>query len=405
MSGWNRLPVLALWAASLVSLAATPQQQPGTAALQQARQWVQQGKWSQAEAAFAELEKNGLLTAADLDNALQASRQLNNWERVVALYRLFPLAVNQRIELYEAYLRAGRQADAEAELKKLHSERPGDERLVHLMAFLYLSQNRASDAVSLYGDFLLDHPQAFQSQINLALVHFSLEETAAALDRLGRAYRTNQAQANRYLYRQVVRNMSGMGVGELARLIADIRQELGLAAEGAEAFRILAEEFSSLNRYSPAIEAYQAYLEQRQGDQKARFELARLHFLRGDDAEASASLAPLVGMSGPTADQARLFAAELAVKGGNFEEAGRLLSQLPAGFASQGIHRYLSARVALEGGETERARRLLEEVTQQSPEITEAFLHLGQLYMRLGRQQEGRRLLNEFRQRSQQASQ
>ena len=405
MKGWSRILALAVWAASALPAGALTLEQPDPTALQKARQLVKQSKWSQAESAFEELEKQGLLTASDLEGAVQASRQLDHWERVIALYRLFPLDADQRFDLYEAYLRAGRQAEAEAELKKLRTQRPGDERLVHLLAFLCLSQDRASEAASIYKDYLGSHPQAFQSQINLALVHFSLEETAAALGRLGQAYRSNEAEANRYFYRQVVRNMSGMTPRDLAQLIADIRRELGLAAEGAEAFRMLAEEYRNLNRYPPAIAAYVAYLDQRQGDEKARFELARLYFLQGDDTKAAASLAPLLKVSGPKGDQARLFAAELAVKGGDFEGASRLLGQLPSSYASQGIYQYLSARVALEGGEVERARQLLEEVTQRHPDIAEAFLHLGRLYMRLGRREEGRRLLSEFRQRSQQSRQ
>ena len=198
MKGWSsRCLALAVWAAAALPAGALTLQQPDPTALQKARQLVRQSKWSQAEAAYAQLQKQGLLTAAGLEGAVQASRQLNHWERVIALYRLFPLDADQRFDLYEAYLRVGRQAEAEAELKKLRAERPGDERLVHLLAFLYLSQDRASEAALIYKGYLSSHPQAFQSQINLALVHFSLEETAAALSRLGQAYRSNEAEANR----------------------------------------------------------------------------------------------------------------------------------------------------------------------------------------------------------------
>lgn len=401
MKGWPALWTLAAWAAALAPLGALPsEQQPS---LEVARQLVAEGKWSQAEAAFSELQRRGLLSQGALDDAAEASRRLNHWERVVALYRLFPLNAEQRLKLYEACLRAGRQEEAEGELKALREQRPEDEQLVHLLAFLYLSQNRAREAVLLYQSYLSRHPKAFESSINLALVHFSLEETDAALGLLGQALQAGRGEANKYLHRQMVRNMSGMPPGEIARLIEDIRRELGLAAQGADTFRMLAEEYRNLNRYAQAIEAYETYLGQKQGDDpESRFALARLYFLQGNDSKASAALAPLLQGSSAQADQARLFAAELAVKGSDFEKAGRLLGQLPARYASQGIFQYLSARIALDRGETERARQLLEQVTQSHPEIAEAFLHLGQIYMRLGRRQEGQRLLAEFKQRSQQ---
>lgn len=368
-----------------------------------ARQLAGAWKWAEAEAAFKQLEAAGRLTLSDLGRAVEVSQRLRHWGRVIEIYTRFgkkhPLPGDHRLKLYEAYLHAGDRSSAERELLLVIAERPNQERLIHLLAFLSLEQGRSVKAAEIYRGFLAHHPDAYESRINLALILFTQKRTQAALEQLRQAFRAGLSEANRYLYRQLVRNMSRLSPQEIAVLARDTRAEVGQKPDGIEAYLYLAEEYKNLNRYDQAIFCYEKYLEVNSQNESARFELARLYFLKGHDKESQQILQPLLEINDELSQRARLFAAELAVRAGNFEEAERRLSSLPESFSASMSFAYLSARVALHRGEMDKARQLLEEVTRKDPQMIEAFLHLGRLYMRLGRREEGRRVLTEFQRR------
>ncbi|HSR49953.1 MAG TPA: tetratricopeptide repeat protein [Acidobacteriota bacterium] len=380
------------WTGSAVAAAAI---QDG----QEALRMLESGQYGQAEEAFRSLQEEGRLKKQWLDQAVEASRQLNHWERVVELYRAFPLDIPQRVELYEALLRAGRQEEARQELLALRRERPGEERFVHLLAFLHLNRGQTEEASQVYAEFLQDHPQAYESHVNRALVLFSMQRTDEAIGHLKTAFDEGGEEANLHFYQQLARNMKGMSEAQLAQLGDDVRQAAGLPGLGVRGHLLLGREFSRLNRYPPAIEGYGRYLEAHPQDDQVRYDLARLYFLQGDSQQARATLDPLIDSQGTDGDRARLFAAELAVKEEDYEAASGYLGSLPSAYHDQGLYRYLSARVALQQGDTEKACSLLESVVEKHPEIEEAFFHLGQLYLRQGRREEGRRLLQQFQRR------
>ncbi|HSR70387.1 MAG TPA: tetratricopeptide repeat protein [Acidobacteriota bacterium] len=367
--------------------------------VQDALRLVREKQFSQAEEIFLRLQEEGRLEKQHLEEAAEASRQLSHWERVIGFYQAFPLDIPQRVKLYEAYLRAGRQEEARRQLLDLRRDRPSDERFVHLLAFLHLNRGQAQEASAIYREFLQENPQAFQSHINRALVLFSLQRTDEALKHLEVAFAHGGQEANLYFYRQLAGNMQGMEEPQLAQLAEDVRQASGLPPLGARGHLLLAREFSRLNRYPPAIEGYRRYLQEHPQDNEVRLDLARLHFLQGDSGQALQILQPLIRQEGTEGNKARLFAAELAVKEEDYQAAAAHLQSLPSEFRERGLYLYLSARVAMNRGEIDQARDLLESVTRRHPEITEAFLHLGRLYMRQGRREEGRRLLQEFQRR------
>ena len=78
------------------------------------------------------------------------------------------------------------------------------------------------------------------------------------------------------------------------------------------------------------------------------------------------------------------------------EHASQLLSALPEPYPTLPSYRYLQARVAISKGDDQTAEKLLQQVIAAAPEITEAYFHLGQLYLRAGRTEQGREMLAEF---------
>lgn len=370
--------------------------------LADARRRVESGDLAGAEQAFARLEQAGRLEAELLAEAVEVSSRLDHWDRVAQLLSRFrargALTLEQRVQLYEALLKAGARESAEAELRSLRQDRPADERFVHLLAFLQLSQQRLGEAAATYQAYLRQHPEAIESRINRALVLFKLQQGAAALEELAQAFQRDFESANRYFYRQLVRNMPTGGLAELAE---DVKSELGLPPDGVRAHLHLAREYDNLKRYDPAIEHYRHYLTRRPGEPEVRLALARLYFRVGDDSACEAALGPLLDQEGTFAEQARLLAAELAVRSARFERAAQLLSSLPDSYRRQPLYLYFSARVALDRGEKDRAEALLREVIRKEPDLAEPYFHLAQLHLRSGRIEEGRRLMREFQSRQQ----
>ncbi len=356
-----------------------------------------QGKWAEAERAFVALEGTRSLSFSELKTAVEISTRLNNWNRVAQLLANFrrrhTLTHAQKIQLYEAYLKTGDKESAEKELIALVRERLGDEQPVHLLAFLYLSQEKLGAAAALYRQYLGRNPRALESRINLALIDFKLDRADEAFAHLKRAFALNPKQANEYFYRQLVRNMPPEGLAELAE---DTKKELGLPGEGPLVHLHLAREYDNLKRYDNAISEYEKYLAGKPGDTETRFALAKLYFQVGDSAKSEELLSDLIGKPGNLGNAARLLAAELAVKSSEIERASQLLDQLPSSYRSLPAYQYLEARVALSRGENQTAENLLEKVIRRAPEISEAYFHLGQLYLRTGREQKGRDLLAEF---------
>lgn len=369
----------------------------------EARRLAEARQWSPAEAAFTRLEKAGRLDVEELDLAARASLELNHWDRVIEIYLNFrlhtPLTLERSIRLYEAFLRAGRKGDAEKELRSLLADNPGHQRLTHLMAFLLLEQGRPADAVATYRSLLKANPASYEGHVNLALIFFSRASTGEALDHLSRAFRIDAQATNTFLHRQLVRNMAALSARELARLVDDTRQALGLPPQGLKTDLFLAREYRELNRYGPAIYGFERYLEGNPAQDEVRFDLARLYFLSGDDRKAGSTLSPLLDEPGQQGHQARLFGAELALRSGDFEKASGYLGGLPESYQGLPVYRFLRAQVHLNDGRLERARELLEEVVEEAPEITEALFHLGRLYLRTGQREKGQRLLGEFQKR------
>ncbi len=375
---------------------------PAQSTAEEAQRYAEAGQWPQAEQAWRAVEADSGLTPGQLDAAVEASSRLNHWDRVVEILEGFrkrhPLSAAQRVTLYEAQLKAGRQEDAESELLALSRDHPADERFAHLLAFLYLSRQRYGEAVRTYRQFLQRVPGAVESRVNLALVLFKLGQGEPALEQLSLAFGRDFEAANQYFYRQLVRNMPAEG---LAGLAEDVKRELELPLDGARAHLLLAREYDNLKRYEPAIEHYRRYLQAAGEDREVLLALAKLQFRVGRDAASEQSLLPLLEAPGETGDQARLLAAELAIRSGRFERAGQLLEELPTHFRERPLYQYFSARVALHRGEKEQARVLLEEVIRRDPELAEPYFHLAQLYLRSGRMEEGRRLMQEFQKRQQ----
>ncbi len=395
----RRVSTLTLLAWSL--LAAPAAVSPQSLA-EQARRFAENGQWLQAEEVWRKLERDSGLGAQHLDLAVEVSTRLNHWSRVVEILESSrpkqPLSLAQRVTLYEARLKAGQKAEAEAELQALLRDRPEDEHFAHLLAFLYLSQERYEQAIQTYSDFLQRVPGAIESRVNLALVLFKLGQGPPALQQLSRAFQQDFEAANQYFYRQLVRNMPTQGLASLAE---DVKRELGLPLDGARTHLYLAREYDNLKRYDPAIEHYEQYLEAAGEDQGALLALAKLQFRAGRDTASEELLQPLLEAPGETGNQARLLAAELAIRSGRFERAGDLLSGLPASFHGQPLFQYFSARVALHLGQLEKARQLLQEVIRKDPDLAEPYFHLAQLYFRSGEIEEGRRLMQEFQKRQQ----
>jgi tetratricopeptide (TPR) repeat protein len=362
-----------------------------------AEQMAKEGKWAEAEQAFIKLEQIRGVSVSQLNTAIEVSSRLNNWTRVVQLLTNFrrrqPLTFSLRLKLYEAELRAGDRAAAEKELASLARQRPNDQQLVHLLAFLYLSQDRLADAANLYTRYLKRNSSAIESHINLALIDFKLDRGEEALSHLKQGFAINPREANAYFYRQLVRNMPPEGLADLAE---DAKKELGLPQDGLLAHLYLAREYENLKRYDNAISEYDKYLQGQPEDEESRFALAKLYSQTGDTQRSEAALSELLKQTGRVGDAARLFAAELAVKGGDMERASQLLSMLPESYRTAPSYRYLQARVAISKGDHQAAETLLQQVIAAAPEIAEAYFHLGQLYLRTGRTEKGRELLAEF---------
>lgn len=376
--------------------AALLQQPPGASP----QELLEAGRRQDAEEAFAELQRRRPLTPRELDQAVDVSSRLNHWDRVAALLRAHrdhsPLSVRHRVDLYEALLKTGAKDDAETELKSLRRDLPDDERFVHLLAFLHLSREQFGAAADEYRTFLQDHPDSIESRVNLALVLFKLEQGQTALMHLSRAFAQDFEATNRFFYRQLARNMPPAGLAQLAE---DVKSALNLPPDGNRVHLYLAEEYDNLKRYDPAIEHYRSYLESEPDNQDVRLALARLYFRTGDDAACEAVMEPLLEAPGAVGEQARLLAAELAVRSGRFKRARELLDSLPADYQRNPLYLYFSARVALDQGDHETASRLLRQVIRLSPEMAEPYFHLAQLQIRAGNVEEGKRLLEEFQRR------
>ena len=210
---YSRLALTAIFL--LFGLAALPASQA------EAEKLAEAGKWVEAEKAFAALETEQGLSAKQLGLAVRASTQLNNWDRVVELFLTFrknqELSFDQRVALYEALLRSGNRQQAETELKALVRDRPNNERLIHLLAFLYLSQDEFTKGIEVYHDFLSKHPEVVESYVNVALVEFKLMQGDHAFVHLKKAFENDYTAANAYFYRQLARNVAPQGLVELAR--------------------------------------------------------------------------------------------------------------------------------------------------------------------------------------------
>ncbi|MFQ5738545.1 MAG: tetratricopeptide repeat protein [Acidobacteriota bacterium] len=362
-----------------------------------ALQLVRQGRWVEAEKAFAALESSGRLTPSLFEKAVEVSTHLNHWGRVAQLLenlrRRQPLALGQRVALYEAYLKSDRKAEAERELVGLWRERPDDQRITHLLAFLFLSQNRFAEAASTYQRFLEIHPDSIESRVNLALVRFKQQRGPQALDQLKKAFRLSSRQANLYFYRQLARTMPPEG---LAQLVEDVKREIGVPSDGAGTDRYLAREYENLGRYDPAIHFYERYLARVGEDDETRLALAKLYFHVGQDDRSAARLEPLLERPGEKGDQSRLLGAELAVRSGDFERGERLLQQLPASFAQLAVYQFFSARIAIHQGDDQKAEVLLRKAISKDPDLVQAYFHLGQLYLRNGQFEKGRQALADY---------
>ncbi len=358
------------------------------------------GKLEEAEAAFGELEKRGPLNPTQLDRALDVSTRLNHWDRVVELLvnarKTGTLSLQRRLKLYEARLRQGNPAEAERELRAVLSERPDDESLIHLLAFLLLSQDRFQEGADLYRNYIETHPAAVESRVNLALVDFKLNRVGEALAQLKKAFDSDPAKANEFFYRQLVRNMAPEGLAELAR---DTKRELGLPEDGARAHLLLGREFESLARSRNAIEEYEKYLAAQPDDLDALYHLARLYFQAGEGERCRQALGRLLQEAGSIGDSARFLAAELAVKSDRLEEAAGFLKNLPSSYRGSALYQMLAARVALGEGDLQNAERLLSAVLKSDPDMAEAYFYLGQVYVRQGRTDKGREAMAEFRRR------
>ncbi len=358
------------------------------------------GKLEEAEAAFVALEKRGPLAATLLERAVDVSTRLNHWDRVVDLLlnarRNKPLSIDLRVKLYEAQLRRGNPVEAERELRAVVAELPRDERLLHLLAFLMLSQNRFEEGADLYRSYIEKNPAAVESRVNLALVDFKLNRVEEALAQLKSAFERDPAKSNEFFYRQLARNMAPQGLAELAR---DTKRELGLADDGPRAHLFLGREFENLSRSRNAIAEYEKYLAAQPDDLDALFHLARLYFQAGEGEECRKALDRLVGRDGPIGDSSRFLAAELAVKSNQMEEAAALLGKLPPSYRKSPLFQFLAARVAIGEGDLKRAETLLAAVLKQDPDMAEAYFHLGQVYLRQGQIEKGREAMAEFQKR------
>ncbi len=357
------------------------------------------GRWAEAEKVIASIESRRPLTGEELDLGVEASKRLNHWERVVSLLLgrqdSTGLTVPQRVDLSEAHLRAGDPKAAEAVLLGLVSELPHNEALHHQLVFLHLSQGRYEEAASVYTRLLERSPRAVESLVNLALIEFRLAQTASALGHLGRAFESDYQKANEFFYRQLVRNMPPEGLFELAQ---DTKKALGLPPDGPQAHRFLGAEYENLARYQNAIRSYEAYLAHF-SDDNVRYRLARLYFLSGRVEDSDRLVQDLIAGGGPKAGPARLLGAELAVRSNHFQRAAELLAGLPEAQRQNAAYSYVAGRVALDAGRFPQAERHLSEALQRDPERAEAYYHLGQLYLRAGDVEKGRKMLQEFKNR------
>lgn len=362
-----------------------------------AEQLAAAGKWAGAEEGFATLEKQRKLSSAQVNAAVEVSSHLNHWTRVIELLTNFrrhhPLTISQREKLGRAYLMSGQPKEAEAELVSLLRDLPDEEQLVHSLAYLYLSESRFAEAADLYFRYLETHPRAFESHVNLGLIHFKLRRTEEALADLRKAFGLDFEKANVYFYRQLVRNMRPEGLAELAE---DTKRALGLPGDGVAAHLHLAREYQNLTRHDNAIEEYEKYLAAKPEDGEARLALATLYFRRGDMEKSEAAVSSLLDMTGDLGHAARLFAAELAVVARHIDRALQLLQDLPAAYRRLPQYKYLAARVALNQADVQTAEKLLLEVIAAEPQKAEAYFHLGQLYLRNGKGEKGRQFLAEF---------
>ena len=221
---------------------------------------------------------------------------------------------------------SGNAKEAEKELVSLSQDVPDDERVVHLLAYLRLSQNRLAAAEEVYLRYLERHPQAVESRVNLGLINFKLARTQEAFAHLRKAFELDFEKANPYFYRQLVRNMSPQGLAEVAE---DTKRALGLPGDGPRAHLYLAREYQNLTRHDSAIEEYDKYLAEQPEDAEARLALARQYLRTGDRERAETAVGGLLELTGEVGSDARLFAAELAVTDSNIERALRLLEELP----------------------------------------------------------------------------
>lgn len=369
----------------------------GPALTQSPEELVQQGKLQEAEQAYRELQAQRSLSPEEFDSATQLSAGLNHWERVIELLesRRRELTAGQKVRLYEAYLRMGQREPALAALREAVSERPDDQGLIHLLAFFHLSEGDYASAERVYDNYLAGHPEAIESLVNRALVQFKLQKGAEAMAGLKKAFSVDFDQANVFFYRQLVRNMAPEGLAELAE---DTKKELNLKPDGARAHLYLAREFENLKRFANAIQSYEQYLELEPEDNEARFELAGLYSRSGRDAESREMLESLINLGGTMGDAARLMAAELAVRVSDFERAQQLAANLPATFHSEPAFLYTRARIEIDQGNHSEAEELLQQAIHRDPDMAEAYFHLAQLHLRSGRAEEGRRLMEKFRQ-------
>lgn len=366
----------------------------------EAEKLVEAGKWAEAETAFAVLETKGGLTPEQVDLAVRASTQLNNWDRVaellLTLRKTQPLNFDQRVALYEAYLRSGNRQQAEVELKALVRERPHNERLIHLLAFLYLSQNEFSKSIEVYHEFLDTHPDVVESYVNVALVEFKLMQGDHAFVHLKKAFANDYTAANEYFYRQLARNVAPQGLVELAR---DTKRELGLPHDEAEAHLLLAKEYEQLARHDLAIDHYERYLTSSAANDEIRFSLAKLYYYVGQEDKSEEMLGPLLERGGAPAASAILLGAEIAVKTSNFDRAAVLLGRLSAPENQSALAQFLLARVKISRNELEPARKLLEGSLKADPDFAETYFHLAQILLRTGQIEKGRELMQEYQRR------
>ncbi len=331
--------------------------------------------------------------------AIDVSKRLNHWQRVVSLLQSRKgsagLNAAQRLELSEALLRVGNPKEAESILGELIAEFPDQEGLSHQLAFLYVSQGLYPKAAEVYSSFLKRNPRAVESLVNLALIEFRLELTAAALNHLGRAFEADYARANDFFYRQLVRNMPPEGLSQLAE---DTKKALGLPPDGPQAHLFIARENENLSRYQSAITAYEAYLAS-VSDEDSRYRLARLYFLAGESKKSEELVRQLIAAGGPIGYSAGLLGAELAVRSNDFQRAAHLLASLPSEYRNNSTYRYAAGRVALNQEDFAEAEKHLSEVVRNDPERAEAYFHLGQIYLRTGRVEKGRQMMQEFQNR------